>query len=246
MISKRWYVGLALVLVALSFVTYLLHYLIFEDLHHILIFAVGDLAFVFIEVLLVTLIIHELLQRRERAAKMGKLNMVIGAFYSEVGLSLIRMIDEMQCEPDIVCRDVKVKKDWTHEDFARTVEDFRLRKGAVKVERIGLQRMKDYLSQKRDFLLRLMENPNLLEHERFTELLLAVFHLTDELMERRSFDSLPQTDLAHIGGDAQRAYAQLIVEWMLYLEYLQKTYPYLFSLAIRENPLDADASPIVT
>jgi hypothetical protein len=94
--------------------------------------------------------------------------------------------------------------------------------------------------------LRLMENPNLLEHERFTELLLTVFHITDELIARESFDNLPATDLAHIGGDAQRAYGRLIVEWVAYLEYLQKAYPYLFSLAIRKNPLDAGASPIVT
>jgi hypothetical protein len=90
-----------------------------------------------------------------------------------------------------------------------------------------------------------MENPNLLEHERFTELLLAVFHITDELVAREDFDRLPATDLAHLGGDAQRAYSRLIVEWVLYLEYLQKAYPYLFSLAIRENPLDAAASPVV-
>lgn len=246
MISKRWYVGLALVLFLLSFITYSIHYLIFEDLHHIFIFALSDLAFVFIEVLLVTVIIHELLQRREKAVKIGKLNMVIGAFYSEIGLSLMSMINNMQCEPEVVCHDVKVRKDWTHEEFAKTVERLRARKGIVKVEPIGLQNMKDYFSGRRDFLLRLMENPNLLEHERFTELLLAVFHLADELEQRKSFESLPETDLAHLGGDAQRTYSRLIVEWVIYLEYLQKSYPYLFSLAIRENPLDAGASPIVT
>ena len=94
--------------------------------------------------------------------------------------------------------------------------------------------------------MRLMENPNLLEHERFTGLLLAVFHLTDELIRRQDFDTLPATDLAHLGGDAQRAYDQLIVDWVIYLEYLQKSYPYLFSLAIRDNPLDQTANPIVT
>ncbi|MDD1747895.1 MAG: hypothetical protein LUQ16_09045 [Methanomassiliicoccales archaeon] len=242
---KRWYLTLAIVLVVLSALTYTLHYLVFEDLHHILIFALGDLAFVFIEVLLVTLIIHELLERRERMVRLSKLNMVIGAFYSEVGMELIKMINGMQCEPESACRDVKVGKAWTHKDFAETIERLRSRKGVVKVEPNGLREMRDFLSKRRDFLLRLMENPNLLEHERFTELLLAVFHITDELVAREDFDRLPATDLAHLGGDAQRAYSRLIVEWVLYLEYLQKAYPYLFSLAIRENPLDAAASPVV-
>lgn len=243
---RRWYLTLAIILIVLSALTYTLHYLLFEDLHHILIFAVGDLAFVFIEVLLVTLIIHEVLERRERAVRLSKLNMVIGAFFSEVGLGLIQKINKMQCEPEVACRDVKVRRDWTHKDFADTMERLKSRKGIVKVEPDGLREMKGFLSERRDFLLRLMENPNLLEHERFTELLLTVFHITDELIARESFDNLPATDLAHIGGDAQRAYGRLIVEWVAYLEYLQKAYPYLFSLAVRENPLDAGASPIVT
>jgi hypothetical protein len=243
---RKWYLILAIFLVILSIMTYTLHYLLFKDLHHILIYAIGDLAFVFIEVLLVTLIIHELLERRERASRLSKLNMVIGAFFSEVGLGLIQMINKMQCEPDIACRDVKVRKEWTHKDFTETMEQLKARKGVVKVEPNGLEEMREFLTQRRDFLLRLMENPNLLEHERFTELLLAVFHITDELIARESFDHLPSTDLVHLGGDAQRAYGRLIMEWVAYLEYLQKAYPYLFSLAIRENPLDAAASPIVT
>jgi hypothetical protein len=138
---RRWYLTLAIILIVLSALTYTLHYLLFEDLHHILIFAVGDLAFVFIEVLLVTLIIHEVLERRERAVRLSKLNMVIGAFFSEVGLGLIQKINKMQCEPEVACRDVKVRKDWTHKDFADTMERLKSRKGIVKVEPDGLREM---------------------------------------------------------------------------------------------------------
>lgn len=243
---KRWYLVLAIALIATSIIVYTLHYLIFQDLHHILIYFVGDLAFVFIEVLLVTVIIHELLESRERAVRLSKLNMVIGAFYSEVGLAMIRMINGMQCEPEIACHDVKVRRDWTHKDFADSIGRLKSRKGIVKLSPSDLKEMKEFLAMRRDFLLRLMENPNLLEHERFTELLLSVFHFTDELIAREDFERLPATDIAHLGGDAQRAYGRLIVEWVVYLEYLQKAYPYLFSLAIRENPLDAEASPIVS
>ena len=59
-----------------------------------------------------------------------------------------------------------------------------------------LKRLRDFLSERRNFLLRLLENPNLLEHETFTELLWAVFHLTEELEYRQDLDKLPQSDLA--------------------------------------------------
>jgi hypothetical protein len=54
----RWQVLLGLALVALSTLFYFIHFLIFRDAHHIFIYMVGDIAFVPVEVLLVTLIIH--------------------------------------------------------------------------------------------------------------------------------------------------------------------------------------------
>ncbi len=46
---------------------------------------VGDIAFVPIEVLMVTLIIHRLLTEREKRAMLKKMNMVIGAFFQRSG-----------------------------------------------------------------------------------------------------------------------------------------------------------------
>lgn len=243
---KHWYSFMAILLLVLSIVTYTIDYLVFGDLNRILLTATGEFAFVFIEVLLITLVIEEVIRRRELAIKLGKLNMVIGAFYSEVGLTMIRLISRMRCESEAVCSQFKVGKEWTHEDFIAAVQKLKERHGDATVNPVGLKELKLHLVQRRDFLLRLMENPNLLEHERFTELLLAVFHLVDELILRQDFDALPETDLAHLGGDVQRAFDQLTVEWVIYLEYLQKSYPYLFSLAIRDNPFDQTANPIVT
>jgi hypothetical protein len=109
----------------------------------------------------------------------------------------------------------------------------------------SLDDLKLLLVSKRDFLLMLMENPNLLEHEAFTDLLRAVFHLTEELGLRLQFSELPRSDLDHLAMDMKRAYRLLIVEWLVYMSHLQEDYPYLFSLAIRMNPFDFGASVIV-
>lgn len=94
-------------------------------------------------------------------------------------------------------------------------------------------------------MLALLENPNLLEHETFTDLLWAVSHLTEELAFRESLDGLPASDYAHLAGDTHRAYALLIVEWLSYVQHLRDSYPYIFSLVVRMNPFVPDASPIV-
>ena len=88
----NWRISLGISLLVLSVFFYCLHYLIFRDLHHIFLYLVGDVAFVFIQVLLVTLVIHGVLEKREKKARLEKVNMVIGAFFSEVGTRLLEIL----------------------------------------------------------------------------------------------------------------------------------------------------------
>jgi hypothetical protein len=238
----NWQVGLSLGLISLSASVYYVDYLLFRDANHIFMYFVGDVAFVFIEVLLVTIIIHRLLGLREKQALLQKLNMVIGAFYSEVGLALLRMLSEADERSKTLSDALVVRSTWTTREFSAASRRLGQHECALNMERVSLETLKEFLAAKRDFLLRLMENPNLLEHESFTNLLWAVFHLTEELSYRRSLQGLSDEDAAHLAGDIKRAYELLITEWLSYIGHLQKDYPYLFSLAVRTNPFDPDAS----
>ena len=80
----NWQILLGISLIVLSAVLYLFHYAIFRDSHHIFIYLLSDIAFVPIEVLLVTLIIHRLLNAREKRAMMKKMNMVVGVFLARL------------------------------------------------------------------------------------------------------------------------------------------------------------------
>jgi len=239
----NWQILLGLSLIALSALFYLVHYAIFKDAHHIFIYMVGDIAFVPIEVLLVTLIIHRLLSVREKRSMLKKLNMVIGAFFSEVGTQLLKSFYDFDAGAETIRKDLIVKKEWSAKDFSRALKHFKNYDYSVNSK--NLEHLQRFLIEKRDFLLGLLENPNLLEHESFTELLWAVFHLTEELAFREDVKRLIDTDYDHISGDVKRAYVLLISEWLAYMKHLKTDYPYLFSLAIRTNPFDPDASPVV-
>jgi hypothetical protein len=110
---------------------------------------------------------------------------------------------------------------------------------------LDLDEIRTFLEEKKDFLLRLMENPILLEDEAFTEVLHATFHLADELSYRDDLAALPASDLHHLTGDLRRAYLAMMYQWLSYMEHLQATYPYLFSLAVRTNPFNPEASAVV-
>ena len=242
----RWQILLSASLVGLSAALYFLHYAIFDDVHHIFIYFVGDVAFVPIEVLLVTIIIHRLLSVREKRSLLNKLNMVIGAFFSEVGTGLLKSFSRMDADPDRLAESFAEVKDWTDKQFASSAGRAVLHELTVDPRKGDLAGLCKFLTARRTFLLGLLENPNLLEHERFTNLLWAVFHLAEELENREGFEKLPDTDVAHLAGDIRRAYSRLLVEWLAYMRHLKRDYPYLFSLAVRTNPLDASASVVVT
>jgi len=237
----NWQVLLGVCLLSMSAIVYVIHYYIFRDAHHIFLYLIGDIAFVFIEMLLVVLILHRLLGYREKMAMLNKLNMAIGSFYSEVGLGLLRMLAAADEKSKTVSDELILSSNWTAREFQAAGRKIKKYEYEVQIKQISLESLKDYLNSKRDFLLRLLENPNLLEHESFTNLLWAVFHLTEELAYRRTFQGLTVKDSQHLAGDIKRVYQLLVSEWLDYMKHLQKDYPYLFSLAVRTNPFDPNA-----
>jgi len=239
--KQRWYLVVALALVAVSAALYLIHFAIFGDAHHIFIYLLGDLAFLPLEVLVVTLIVDQLLSERDKRMALEKLNMVIGAFYSEVGTDLLRRLCAADRDPVEKRETLKVDAGWTDREYRAmeerfTAEDFRAESRAA-----DLNEVRELLIRHRDFMVRLLENPLLLEHETFTDLLWAVFHLTEELESRDDLDGLPAADMDHLSGDMSRAYGRVAREWLDYMRHLRANYPYLFSLAMRLNPFDPEA-----
>ncbi len=237
---QRLLTGLLLVLLSVFF--YSLHYAIFRDAHHIFIYLLGDIGFLFIEVLLVTLIIHQILSERERRSLLKKLNMVIGAFFSEVGMPLLAYFRDFDAQAEGIAQQLAIDSQWSDEHFEEIRHVLDKHEYAIDSRAGDLAALRTFLVEKRPFLLRLLENPNLLEHETFTELLWAVFHLADELSHRPTVENLPTPDYQHLSLDIKRASALLTREWLSHMEHLKADYPYLFSLAVRTNPFNPAAA----
>lgn len=239
-LTPRILFGLLLILLSAFF--YTAHYVIFKDAHHIFLYMVGDIAFVFIEVLLVTLIIHQVLSEREKRALLTKLKMVIGAFFSEAGTPLLRYFSGFDTNAERISKRLRVDDYWSPEHFTKMRSVLENHEYKINCCAGDLQGLQSLLLAKRPFLLRLLENPNLLEHDDFTELLWGVFHLAEELSHRTQIEELPDTDYDHLNVDIKRVYQLLVREWLSHMEHLKGEYPYLFSLAVRTNPFNPEAS----
>jgi len=241
-----WKVIVGVAFVTLSLLLMTIHFLIFQDSHYLFIYLLADLAFIPVEVLCVTLIIDSLLTSRERQQRMEKLNMVIGIFFSRVGTPLIGRF--VKADTDTLALRAQMAAGpggWTGDRFRAVGKGLASWKCAIDPGRVDRDSLREFLIGNEAFLLSIVENPMVFEHESFTDLILALTHLYEELKARGDLTRLPPSDIAHLMGDMERVYSRLVPEWLKYMEYLERSYPYLFSLALRTNPFNEAASVVV-
>jgi hypothetical protein len=235
-----------ILLLLISLLFYGIDFLVFGHAPDIAAGFLGNFAFLPIYVLFVTLVIERVIREREKQVIRQKLNMVIGLFFSEVGSDLIRNLACFLRDSRDMVQRLQVTSYWGNREFKEATDFLESHRIDVDSRAGDLACMRNYLIEKKGFLLGLLENPNLLEHDEFTDLLWAVSHLSQELELRKLLTGLPETDLNHLSGDIQRAYTYLLREWLFYMKHLKSDYPYLYSLAVRMNPMNPDAGPVVT
>jgi hypothetical protein len=239
--ENSWYLKIAIALITLSGIFYTAQIFIFHDERDTFFYMLQDLAFVPVSVLLVTLILDRLLKKREKQSLLNKMNMVIGVFFNDMGSDLIRIFGNFIPNIGEVNAGLQISTKWKDDDFNKISKNFKIKNEQFVLDSQNLIVLKDFLEKKKDGLLNMLANPNLLEHDSFTNLLWAVFHVADELAHRQDFNDLPKTDVDHLRGDMVRAYTLIISEWAAYMKHLKKDYPYLFSLAVRTNPFNPEA-----
>jgi hypothetical protein len=189
--------------------------------------------------------IEYMIDERERTQRLTRLNMIIGVFFSEVGTQLLKKFSEKDPGVDGIRSAFMVSNNWSDDDFSLATLKLRQQTYRLESRTIPLDEIHAFLIHHKGFMLALLENPRLVEHDTFTDLLHAVFHLAEELNAREHLTNLPGPDYDHLSGDINRVYGLLVTEWLTYMQHLKQHYPYLFSLAMRTNPFDANASVIV-
>jgi voltage-gated potassium channel len=185
------------------------------------------------------------LGRKEAVERTRKVNMIVGVFFSEAGIPLIRKLKGAVNGSVALNNSLLVQPEWSERDFL----DAKTRLGTLNLEidihKVDLMEIHQLLGGKRTLFVQLLQHPVLFEHEMFTDLLNAVFHLEEELSAREDFGHLPESDLNHLAGDTKRVVSLIVIQWLDYMLHLKNNYPYLFSLAVRTNPFSDASSPVV-
>jgi hypothetical protein len=250
--SKRlsWKLKFSIVMVLLIIIIYGSNYLVLGDAEHIISYIWTHLGFIPVDILIVAFLLDEIIEKKEKEAMLEKLDMLMSTFFSEVGNELISQLSTAN-KYKASTENLKSIKNWNEDDFDNKLAelkdaslDFQASLSAEEREEF-LENLRTLLAGKREFIINLINNPNLLEKEEFTELINAILHLDEELEHRKDLTLVTDTDFGHLNGDMKRVYDKLVYEWVYYLKYLYKHYPYMIALVVRTNPFDEDADVYV-
>lgn len=234
----RWQIWLAAALVAAAGISFAIQILIFHRPSDTLFYSLQDLGFAWINVLLVTLVIDQLLHRRELASLQHKLNMVISAFFNEAGLTLLHYLSRFDSHVAQIKEITKREGHWTARQFQEARKRLEAYDYSIDCQCADLNELRELVASKRQFFVQLLTNPNLLEHESFTELLWAISHLAQELTYREDLDNLSEKDYHHLEEDMRRVYILLTYQWVLYSWHLQHDNPYLYEYVRDRSPFE--------
>ncbi|MDU9376659.1 hypothetical protein McpSp1_12830 [Methanocorpusculaceae archaeon Sp1] len=247
MVKLTWEQRLIIALICISVIVYIVKLLVFGDdgESNTLSYIFNSLGFLPINILIVTIIINRLLSMRAKQQQQEKMKMVIGLFFSEMGVRLLRLITASDSNAEEIRNILAVHKAWTPGDFSQAKQQLASCRFTASPSAADLIEIRGLLEKHHEFLLRLIENPVLLEHNSISKLLQDLFHLGEELASRGNIADLPKTDIAHLAGDVNRVYPQLTFVWLDHMEYLAANYPYLLSLSIRKSPFTPQCDVVV-
>lgn len=247
---KKWKIKFSILMVILIIIIYGSNYLVLGDAEHIISYIWTHLGFIPVDILIVAFVLDEIIEKKEKEAMLEKLDMLMSTFFSEVGNELINQLSHAN-KYKASTENLKSIKNWDDKDYENKLNelknssiDFQADIAPENREEF-LENLRDLISGKREFIINLINNPNLLEKEEFTELINAILHLDEELEHRKDLSLVTDADFAHLNGDMHRVYNKLVHEWVYYLRYLNKNYPYMIALVIRTNPFDEDADVYV-
>jgi len=227
-------------LLILSAGLYALQLALFRDARDTRFYLLQDLAFLPVQIAVVTIVVGKIINAREKRDRVAKTKMLAGTFFSELGNELLGLLLPCAENRGELTLRLQVGQDWKPGDFQAAAASLREMRMPVSCPGDTLEAVKALLLRQRMSILVLSSNPALLEHEDFTDMLWAVFHLSDELTARGSLSGLAKADAAHLNADAERVLRALLLNWLCHMDHIRSEYPYLFLLAVQQNPLAAE------
>ncbi len=205
---------LILLLLCASALLYAIHYLIFRDLHHLAIFGLHELAFVPLEVILVTLGLDQLVEKTHREEARSKVSIIETLYFNESGGTMLRYLTSFDPDAARLRELLQVTEDWRSSDFRQAIRQLKSYPFLLDLDRIDFFGLHYHLSQRHEYYRSMLENPALTQSEAFTEMIMKIYLLWEELDGRTNLYQLPEKDRNYLAELLHEIYRELTEYWL--------------------------------
>ena len=231
--------GLIIFFSVLSIVLLIIHHWMFHENGYWASFLLlHEIALRPLEFVVVTLGLEQILELTHKRENQAKISMIESVFFSESGSDMLRYLFSCDADKDIeeIRSIMDVQRDWSAKQIRQAraaVKNITYEVDSSKIDFFGLHY---HLSTRHSYFLKVIENPALSGHERFTELLLHIYHLWEELECRTDLYNLPPDDREYLCKAVNAVYKELAIEWMQNATDLLLHQPERLHHVIRTNP----------
>ena len=201
-------------LLCTSVVLYVLHYLVFRDLHHIGIFFLHELAGMPLEVILVSLFFDKLIEKTHEEENKSKLSIIETLFFNESGGNMLRYLSSFDPNFQQLSDVLAVRMDWKSVDYQAArlhLKDYPFHLDVEKVDFFGLHY---HLDERHAYYRNILENPALTQSNEFTELVMKIYLMWEELDCRTDLYNLDLHEKHYLGELLTEIYEELVVYWL--------------------------------
>ncbi len=225
------------ILLIISFMIYGLQIIIFHDPETTAFYIFQDMAFMPFTIAIATIVVGEVMDAREKRERMEKTRMLTSNFFTEMGVSLMRVLISAADYGEGVQK--VFGENMVHDDqsLLQAKDVLHRCKVHVSLTKEVYEAAKKIIMERRTTLLVISSNPLLLDHEDFTEMLWSIFHLIDEFQLRNNFNELTEEDRHHLENDFSNLLKGLLVCWTSNMLFVKETYPNFYNTAMNKMAL---------
>lgn len=205
---------IVVLLLCTSGLLYLLHYLIFRDLHHIGIFFLHDLAGMPLEVILVTLFFDRIIDKVHEEESQSKLSIIETLFFNESGGNMLRYLSAFDPDYSQLAGILQVTMDWRSADYQAAKIQLKDYPFHLNVEQVDYFSLHYHLDERHSYYRNILENPALTQSSEFTELVMKIYLLWEELDCRTDLYNLDLHEKHYLGELLTEIYQELVEYWL--------------------------------
>ena len=205
---------IVIMLICSSALLYLLHYIIFRDAHHIGIFFLHDLAGMPLEVILVTLFFDRIIDKASEEENQSKLSIIETLFFNESGGHMLQYLTSFDPNSEKLSEIMHVNMSWKSSDYLNARKRLKAYSFHLDVEKVDFFGLHYHLNERHAYYRNILENPALTQSSEFTELVMKIYLMWEELDCRTDLYNLDLTEKHYLGELLTEIYEELVEYWL--------------------------------